>query len=168
MKRIHVNELLSSGEIVDCPMRLRVQGDIPMWMRGIPTGTTELINFLLFNTGIVNKISESGDPVQYPYWVGFETRGNVPVNATCYTAAATASKVVNLDNCRFLSVLDGDRLAVNFTYANSASSPTLKLSAFHHLDTTYEYPVEGTIVAGVNYFFFTTEGIDRWVKYTPS
>ena len=46
---------------------------------------------------------------------------------TCATAAATAAKVVVLNN--YLGYFTGSRISVKFTYANTAASPTLNVNS---------------------------------------
>jgi hypothetical protein len=65
---------------------------------------------------------------------------------------------------RFATLIDGDRLSVDFTYANTANDPTIYMYSSSEGIDTLEYPVEGPITAGINNFHFTTAGTDRWVK----
>ena len=47
--------------------------------------------------------------------------------ATCSTAAATAAKVATLDDSTNFSLTAGVKVAVTFTYGNSAATPTLRV-----------------------------------------
>lgn len=49
--------------------------------------------------------------------------------ATCSTAAATAAKVATLDDSTGFSLVAGVKVAVTFTYGNSATTPTLNVNS---------------------------------------
>lgn len=49
--------------------------------------------------------------------------------ATCPTAAATAAKIATLDDSTGFSLTTGVRVAVTFTYGNTATTPTLNVSS---------------------------------------
>ena len=49
--------------------------------------------------------------------------------ATCSTAAATTAKVATLDDSTNFSLAAGVKVAVTFTYGNSATTPTLNVNS---------------------------------------
>ena len=82
------------------------------------------------------KEADLSDPTQYT-WVKIKGEQGIPgtagkdgqmLYATCDTAAGTAAKVVSLA-AGTLSLKAGATVAVKFTYANIASSPTLNIAS---------------------------------------
>lgn len=156
--------LIGSGVVADYAVRLRVNDAVfPRWVEGT-TDISELIDFFIFNGYNVTKIKDSGAPIQYPTFIQKLPRADSYMQMECSTAAATARKNMVYTGGRFATLIDGDRLSVDFTYANSAANPTIYMYSISEGIDTLEYPVEGTITAGVNNFHFTTDGTDRWVK----
>lgn len=74
----------------------------------------------------INAINDtSSTPV--PYYLNESTDTRL-FRATCSTAAATADKVATLDDDTNYSLATGVRVAVTFTYGNSATTPTLQVT----------------------------------------
>ena len=89
--------------------------------------------------------------------VNFDGSSDIIHYGTCSTAGATAAKQVTCAN--FSALAAGSRIIVTFTYANTASNPTLNVSgsgakAIYHKDTnispsaltangTYEFIYDG-------------------------
>lgn len=74
----------------------------------------------------INAINDtSSTPVPYYLNESVDTR---LFRATCSTAAATADKVATLDDDTNYSLATGVRVAVTFTYGNSATTPTLQVT----------------------------------------
>lgn len=74
----------------------------------------------------VNYIDQITDTSGTTHYVaeGVDTR---IFRATCSTAAATAEKVATLDDSTNFSLTAGVKVAVTFTYGNSAATPTLRV-----------------------------------------
>ena len=156
------------GNTIDCPVRVRIRGSqFPMWVQGDsdPQGTVWLEDFFVFNSGLINKISKSGSPIQYPFFITAKDRSNTYMEFTCTTAGNVAQKVLTGSE-RFWELRGGflessDRMVVNFTNANSAANPTMKFLAFLYGENDLESPVVGTITAGLNYFHYYS---GQWIK----
>jgi len=85
---------------------------------------------------------------------------------TCSTAAATAAKVGTLSSfVRFTGVVVG----IKFTYANTATSPTLNVNgtgaAYIYDYSTSTYPASGAMLAGTHFFQFNGT---QWVLLNPA
>lgn len=76
------------------------------------------------STNYITKITGT-DNVTYDINEGVDTR---IFRATCSTAADTAAKVATLDDATNYSLAAGVRVAVTFTYGNSATTPTLNIN----------------------------------------
>ena len=74
------------------------------------------------NAGSATKLATA----RYIDGVKFDGSANVTRYATCSTAAATAAKTASITAGTF-SLITGARVTVRFTYANTASSPTLNV-----------------------------------------
>ena len=92
-------------------------------------------DYLGIATNRLAKEADLSDPTQYT-WVKIKGEQGIPgtagkdgqmLYATCDTAAGTAAKVVSLA-AGTLSLKAGATVAVKFTYANTASSPTLNIA----------------------------------------
>lgn len=77
------------------------------------------------STNYITKITGT-DNVTYDINEGVDTR---IFRATCSTAAGTAAKVATLDDATNYSLATGVRVAVTFTYGNSAATPTLNVNS---------------------------------------
>ena len=93
-------------------------------------------DYLGIATNRLAKEADLSDPTQYT-WVKIKGEQGIPgtagkdgqmLYATCDTAAGTAAKVVSLA-AGTLSLKAGATVAVKFTYANIASSPTLNIAS---------------------------------------
>ena len=93
-------------------------------------------DYLGIATNRLTKEADLSDPMQYT-WVKIKGEQGIPgtagkdgqmLYATCDTAAGTAAKVVSLA-AGTLSLKAGATVAVKFTYANIASSPTLNIAS---------------------------------------
>lgn len=76
------------------------------------------------NAGTATKLATT----RYIDGVSFDGSANVTRYATCSTAAATAAKVASITAGTF-SLITGARVTVKFTYANTATSPTLNVGS---------------------------------------
>lgn len=75
----------------------------------------------------INAINDtSSTPVPYYLNESVDTR---IFRATCPTAASTAAKVATLEDATNYSLAAGVRVAVTFTYGNSAGTPTLNVNS---------------------------------------
>ena len=74
------------------------------------------------NAGSATKLANT----RYIDGVAFNGDANVTRYATCSTATSTAAKVASVTSGTF-SLITGARVTVRFTYANTASSPTLNV-----------------------------------------
>lgn len=75
----------------------------------------------------INAINDtSSTPVPYYLNESVDTR---IFRATCSTAASTAAKVATLEDATNYSLAAGVRVAVTFTYGNSAGTPTLNVNS---------------------------------------
>lgn len=92
-------------------------------------------DYLGIATNRLAKEADLSDPTQYT-WVKIKGEQGIPgtagkdgqmLYATCDTAAGTAAKVVSLA-AGTLSLKAGATVAIKFTYANTASSPTLNIA----------------------------------------
>ena len=85
---------------------------------------------------------------------------------TCATAAATSAKVVTLSG--FVRNV-GAVVGVRFTYANTATSPTLNVNGtgatLIYDGSTGAIPVSGAMVAGTHFFQFSGT---QWVLLNPA
>lgn len=77
------------------------------------------------STNYISQITASNGTT-YDIQEGVTTR---IFRATCSTAAATAAKVATLDDATGYSLAAGVRVAVTFTYGNSAETPTLNVNS---------------------------------------
>lgn len=77
------------------------------------------------STNYISQITASNGTT-YDIQEGVTTR---IFRATCSTAAATAAKVATLDDATGYSLAAGVRVAVTFTYGNSADTPTLNVNS---------------------------------------
>lgn len=77
------------------------------------------------STNYITKIKGT-DNVTYDINEGVDTR---VFRATCSTAANTSAKVATLDDSTNYSLAAGVRVAVTFTYGNSAATPTLNVNS---------------------------------------
>lgn len=77
------------------------------------------------STNYINKITDTAGTT-HDIAEGVDTR---IFRATCPTAAATAAKVATLDDATGFTLAAGVRVAVTFTYANSATTPTLNVNS---------------------------------------
>ena len=75
------------------------------------------------STNYITQITDTGGTT-HDIAEGVDTR---IFRATCSTAAATAAKVATLDDSTNFSLTAGVRVAVTFTYGNSAATPTLRV-----------------------------------------
>ena len=92
-------------------------------------------DYLGIATNRLTKEADLSDPTQYT-WVKIKGEQGIPgtagkdgqmLYATCDTAAGTVAKVASLA-AGTLSLKAGATVAVKFTYANTASSPTLNIA----------------------------------------
>lgn len=82
--------------------------------------------------------------------------------ATCSTAAATAAKVATLDTSnRNFSLTTGVRVAVTFTYGNSATTPTLRVDG----STTGTAKTIGTPTASATISTGSGGSFNTWGPY---
>lgn len=80
-----------------------------------------------------------------------------PLNyATCATAAATAAKTASITG---YSLVAGKQVRVKFTYANTASAPTLNISSTGAKSMCFN---DGTLITSSNFTFKT----DRYYLFT--
>lgn len=108
-----------------------VNGDEAVAINGVATPTS---NAQAANKGYVDSTLASGNAgsatklatTRYIDGVAFNGSANVTRYATCSTAAATAAKTASVTSGTF-SLITGARVTVRFTYANTASSPTLNV-----------------------------------------
>lgn len=119
------------------------------------------------------KEADLSDPTQYT-WVKIKGEQGIPgtagkdgqmLYATCNTAAGTVAKVATLASGT-LSLKAGATVAVKFTYANTASSPTLNIAgtgakAMYIQGARDVYWTDGTTVA------FTYDGANWRVASEP-
>lgn len=77
------------------------------------------------STNYINKITDTAGTT-HDIAEGVDTR---IFRATCPTAAATAAKVATLDDATGFTLAAGVRVAVTFTYGNSAATPTLNVNS---------------------------------------
>lgn len=77
------------------------------------------------STNYINKITDTAGTT-HDIQEGVDTR---LFRATCTTAADTAAKVATLDDATNYSLAAGVRVAVTFTYGNSAATPTLNVNS---------------------------------------
>ena len=77
------------------------------------------------STNYINKITDTAGTT-HDIQEGVDTR---LFRATCPTAAATAAKVATLDDATNYTLAAGVRVAVTFTYGNSATTPTLNVNS---------------------------------------
>ena len=77
------------------------------------------------STNYIDQITDTGGTVQDIA----ESASTRIFRATCSTAAATAAKVatLNTDTNKNFTLAAGVRVAVTFTYGNSAATPTLRV-----------------------------------------
>lgn len=73
----------------------------------------------------IDQITDTGGTTHYVA-EGVDTR---IFRATCSTAAATTAKVATLDDSTNFSLTAGVKVAVTFTYGNSATTPTLNVNS---------------------------------------
>ena len=77
------------------------------------------------STNYINKITDTAGTI-HDIMEGVDTR---IFRATCSTAAATAAKVATLEDSTNYSLVAGVKVAVTFTYGNSAATPTLNVNS---------------------------------------
>lgn len=77
------------------------------------------------STNYITQITDTGGTT-HDIAEGVDTR---IFRGTCATAVGTSAKVVTLDNATNFSLAAGVRVAVTFTYGNTASSGTLKVGS---------------------------------------
>lgn len=77
------------------------------------------------STNYINQITDTAGTT-HDIAEGVDTR---IFRATCPTAAATAAKVATLDDATGFTLAAGVRVAVTFTYGNSATTPTLNVNS---------------------------------------
>ena len=130
-------------------------------------------DYLGIATNRLAKEADLSDPTQYT-WVKIKGEQGIPgtagkdgqmLYATCDTAAGTAAKVVSLA-AGTLSLKAGATVAVKFTYANTASSPTLNIAgtgtkAMYIQGVRDVYWTDGATVT------FTYDGINWRVASEP-
>ena len=75
------------------------------------------------STNYITQITDTGGTT-HDIAEGVDTR---IFRATCSTAAATTEKVATLDDSTNFSLVAGVKVAVTFTYGNSAATPTLRV-----------------------------------------
>ena len=75
------------------------------------------------STNYINQITDTAGTT-HDIMEGVDTR---IFRATCSTAAATAAKVATLEDDTGFSLTAGVKVAVTFTYGNSATTPTLRV-----------------------------------------
>ena len=86
--------------------------------------------------------------------------------ATCSTAAGTAAKVATLDDSTNYSLTTGVRVAVTFTYGNSAATPTLKVTHGSDAAKTIATPTAAATLLTANGTTFNTWGPYETVIFT--
>ena len=130
-------------------------------------------DYLGIATNRLAKEADLSDPTQYT-WVKIKGEQGIPgtagkdgqmLYATCDTAAGTAAKVASLA-AGTLSLKAGATVAVKFTYANTASSPTLNIAgtgtkAMYIQGVRDVYWTDGATVT------FTYDGINWRVASEP-
>lgn len=130
-------------------------------------------DYLGIATNRLAKEADLSDPTQYT-WVKIKGEQGIPgtagkdgqmLYATCDTAAGTAAKVASLA-VGTLSLKAGATVAVKFTYANTASSPTLNIAgtgtkAMYIQGVRDVYWTDGATVT------FTYDGINWRVASEP-
>lgn len=130
-------------------------------------------DYLGIATNRLIKEADISDPTQYT-WVKIKGEQGIPgtagkdgqmLYATCDTAAGTVAKVASLA-AGTLSLKAGATVAVKFTYANTASSPTLNIAgtgtkAMYIQGVRDVYWTDGATVA------FTYDGINWRVASEP-
>lgn len=77
------------------------------------------------STNYIDKITDTAGTT-HDIAEGVDTR---LFRATCSTAAGTAAKVATLDDATNYTLAAGVRVAVTFTYGNSAATPTLNVNS---------------------------------------
>ena len=95
----------------------------------IPTNDSEAANKVYVDSTLASGNAGSATKLataRYIDGVKFDGSANVTRYATCSTAAATAAKTASVTSGTF-SLITGARVTVRFTYANTASSPTLNV-----------------------------------------
>ena len=130
-------------------------------------------DYLGIATNRLAKEADLSDPTQYT-WVKIKGEQGIPgtagkdgqmLYATCNTAAGTVAKVATLASGT-LSLKAGATVAVKFTYANTASSPTLNIAgtgakAMYIQGVRDVYWTDGATVT------FTYDGINWRVASEP-
>lgn len=130
-------------------------------------------DYLGIATNRLTKEADISDPAQYT-WVKIKGEQGIPgaagkdgqmLYATCDTAAGTVAKVATLASGT-LSLKAGATVAVKFTYANTASSPTLNIAgtgtkAMYIQGVRDVYWADGATVT------FTYDGINWRVASEP-
>lgn len=105
-------------------------------------------------TKVINTITQDGI-------TGARTSGEAIINrfGTCGTAAATAAKTVTITSGNVASLTTGLRVTVKFTYANTASYPTLNVNgkgakSIYHKGSQITLGTNKSLLAGVCDFVY--------------
>lgn len=114
------------------------------------------------STNYINKITDTGGTT-HDIAEGVDTR---IFRATCSTAANTAAKVATLDDATGYSLAAGVRVAVTFTYGNSAATPTLNVNSGGAKNITV--PTSVTALTSGNGTTYNTWGPHETVIFTYS
>jgi len=122
------------------------------------------------STNYISQITASNGTT-YDIQEGVTTR---IFRATCSTAAATAAKVATLDDATGYSLTAGVRVAVTFTYGNSATSPTLNVNSggakniYYRTAITTAQKVDELCVWGANETVIFTYDGSSWLMMGSS
>lgn len=122
------------------------------------------------STNYISQITAT-DGVTYDVQEGVTTR---IFRATCSTANATAAKVATLDDSTGYSLAAGVRVAVTFTYGNTATSPTLNVNSggakyiYYRTDISSAQKVDELCVWGANETVIFTYNGSSWIMMGSS
>lgn len=122
------------------------------------------------STNYISQITASNGTT-YDIQEGVTTR---IFRATCSTANATAAKVATLDDSTGYSLAAGVRVAVTFTYGNTATSPTLNVNSggakyiYYRTDISSAQKVDELCVWGANETVIFTYNGSSWVMMGSS
>ena len=112
------------------------------------------------STNYINKITDTGGTT-HDIAEGVTTR---IFRATCSTAASTTAKVATLDDSTNYTLAAGVRVAVTFTYGNSATSPTLNVNSGGAKNIVI--PTSATATASGHGTTYNTWGPEETVLFT--